>query len=530
MHCSINKIKNEDIKLKSKTGAGIGKNSLIISVVVLICKVIGFIKQSVVAWAFGVGTMTDVFFSADGYTSMIGQVMSQSVAPTVVTKYIDSKENDNNDETNELISASFIFFGGLGFVLTILSLLFSTFICSKIGIAYNTEQLVLLHSFFVCLCPVMIITAISGVAGAVLDGNQIFLPNKMCSLFFSFSIIISIFIFRNTLGVWALLIGFMFGYILHMVFMLLCARKFICFRFVNPFKVSKFKSIMKNFLPMVVGNSVLDFGHLVDRIIASSLISGSVSILYYGQVVSTDLVQAVIITTVGTVLLSTLSKQIAQKEEISVIKENIRNILISMTMIINIIIVLFLVEGKDLIRLFFERGSFNSQSTDQVYFVAISYSLGFLFMAYREVLIKVHYAFQDTKSPMINSILGIMLNIVASLFLSKKIGVSGIAVATSLSMLLIAVLSCISVKKHIGKGLINLKIIVSAFKIIIIGCLTFLFGYYCLHFFDSLPLIVRLTIKSCLIIIFYFLIGLIFREYTITELYNKKNKNKKNTN
>lgn len=57
--------------------------------------------------------------------------------------------------------------------------------------------------------------------------------------------------------------------------------------------------------------------------------------------------------------------------------------------------------------------------------------MGFLFQAARSNLIKVYYAFQDSKRPMVNGLLAISLNVVLSITLSKVLGVMGIACGAS---------------------------------------------------------------------------------------------------
>ena len=69
--------------------------------------------------------------------------------------------------------------------------------------------------------------------------------------------------------------------------------------------------------------------------------------------------------------------------------------------------------------------------------------------AARANIVKVFYAFQDTKKPMINGAIAVGTNIVLSILLSKVIGVSGIAVATSIAMLLVTVLLAKDVKKYL---------------------------------------------------------------------------------
>ena len=493
------------------------KSSLAISAIVLIGKALGFVKQAVIAWAFGASATTDIYFAADGYTSMFGQIMGQSVGPAVLTRYVKLDEEGNKEQAKQLIKQCFFFFGLIGLVLVAVNILLSTGICDLIGISYTAEQKHELKYFLIALCPVMLFTSLSGVAQGYLDAHKRFLPAKLCSLFFSVSIIISVVALRKVLGLRSLLYGFLFGYAAHTVFMLaLTATKTGVF-IGNPFKNKEFRLMMMRFGPLVVGNSIVDLGHLIDKIVASSLVAGSVSALYYGQVISSDLVNAVIISSVGTVLLTTLTKSISSRTDKKSISNRLQHTICAMTFLTGLISALYFIEGADLIKLFFERGSFEPSSTALVSAIASCYAVGFVFMANREVLIKAHYAFQDTLTPMLNSIIGVVINLCGSILLSKVMGVSGVAFATSLSMIVVAALSLFTLKKHLGcfpidrYGMIDLvKILMGIVGAVAVGALF-------RHWMIDLNTIVRMVLDSAVICLVYLGITVSLKEKIILE-------------
>ena len=76
-------------------------------------------------------------------------------------------------------------------------------------------------------------------------------------------------------------------------------------------------------------------------------------------------------------------------------------------------------------------------------------SASFLFQAVRANLVRVYYAFQNTRTPMINGAISIAVNITLSILLSKIFGVGGIALATSIAMLAVSVLLLPGLKKYI---------------------------------------------------------------------------------
>ena len=256
----------------------------------------------------------------------------------------------------------------------------------------------------------------------------------------------------------------------------------------NPFKDHEFCIILKKFLPIVIGSSIIDIGLFLNRIIASSLEPGSLSALYYAQVISTDLVNAVIVTSVGTVLLTSFTKCVSNTICVSEICERIQLAICGTGVVLGLITALYCVLSTDLVRVFFERGNFNSDMTHVVSVIVVCYSISFIGMAFREVFIKAHYAFQDTFIPMLNSICGLCINLIGSLILSRIIGVYGIAIATSCSVIIISLVSLYTLQKHLGVLPINKDTMIDIIKILFAALFTITAGkLYCNFIHDCSP-------------------------------------------
>ncbi len=513
--------------LMEKKETSIVKKSASISLLVIVGKVLGFVKQAVIAWAFGSNALTDVYFSADGYASMFGQIMSQTVGPTVLTQYIHLNEAGKEKESKKLICDSYLFFSLLSIAVIITNYFLADKICSVIGISYTAEQLSELRFFLIAMLPVMLFTSIIGVSSGYLDSHNRFLPGRLTSLFFSVSIIGFVLLFKNELGLQSLLYGFLLGYVLHMLLMLFLVVPKVGIGISNPFKNADFVAMIKRFVPLVIGISVVDLGHLVDRIVASALEGGSVSALHYGQVISSDIVSAVIVTSVGSVLLTSISKDVASNTNLETIKKRIQGIMSAMTFVIAGITALYFVEGTDLIRLFFERGSFDESNTAIVSSIEVCYSVGFIFTANRDILVKTHYAFHDTKGPMINSIAGVCLNMVLSIALSKVIGSAGIALATSISMMFAFALSIITLKKHIHGSVLEYAFASNLIKSIACFAVTVGVGKSAYMLMSNVYFLVRMIIIGVSMCIAFFLLGCILKESTAIDVLERVKKRQK---
>ena len=97
------------------------------------------------------------------------------------------------------------------------------------------------------------------------------------------------------------------------------------------------------------------------------------------------------------------------------------------------------------------------------------YSLGMLAFGLREVLSRAFYALQDTRTPMVNGAIAVVINIVLNLILSRYLGIGGLALATSFSGLVATLLLFVTLREKIGG--FGMKTVFSSFCKIL-SCVT----------------------------------------------------------
>ena len=485
--------------MKEKKSSKIVKNSIVVSGVVCLGKALSFLKQAVLAWAFGANSGTDVYFTADSYIVMFAQIQTTSISPGILTEYILLDENKNRRDLEYFLRKCFVIFPVIALVLILVNIVLANQISIMLGISYSPEQRQKLQQLMICLCPVILFASFSGVSNGILDANERFVPSKFLSLFFSVSIIIFVFLFHDKLGIESMLLGFLLGYGFHTVYVTVLAKRYFSFGKIKK-RDESFIRVMRRVLPLVIGNSIVDIGHLVDKIIASSLVTGSVTYLYYGQVISNDLVNSVIITAIGTVFLPSLTRMAVNRCDGYTVANRISEIIGIEVAILTVIVGLFVVEGTDFVKFFFERGSFSSEAPMYVTGIAI--------------LTKTHYAYQDTVTPMKNGIIGVIINTVLSFIFSRFIGVFGIALATSISMAFVAFIMSHSIKKYIGIYPLNKRFWGSFIKTFVSMGVTIFVGFLLREIMYNIHYIIRMICITFAMIIVY-LIGLIVLKHNV---------------
>jgi len=202
---------------------------------------------------------------------------------------------------------------------------------------------------------------------------------------------------------------------------------------------------MKLIVPVLIGASVSQINFLIDRSFASNLGEGGISTLNFANKLNM-FVYGVFGVAISTVVYTSLSKFSAQNNE-----ENYNQTLIESINIMNLIMIPatigMIVLRHPLVDIVFKHGAFDETSARLTAEVLLFYAPGILAYGIRDIINRAFYALQDTKTPMINSVIGLAINIVLNAVLVKYMGITGLALATTISAITTSLLLLFSFKK-----------------------------------------------------------------------------------
>jgi putative peptidoglycan lipid II flippase len=205
------------------------------------------------------------------------------------------------------------------------------------------------------------------------------------------------------------------------------------------------REVGRLFAPRVLGLGVLQLNKLLSGVLfASFLIAGSIAYLDYAWLmIMTPLAVAM---AVGTAVFPTLSEASAVER-----RSHFQQVFqLSLRMILFVTIpasVGLMVLGEPVIRLLFEHGTFDDQSTRATAYALVFFSIGLAGHATVEIVDRVFYALDDTRSPVLIAISAIGLNVVLSLLFMQiwlrndpAHAFGGLALANSIAALVEAVI------------------------------------------------------------------------------------------
>ena len=201
-------------------------------------------------------------------------------------------------------------------------------------------------------------------------------------------------------------------------------------------------------LPIFLGKTINSINIIIDKSIASLLSEGVVSVLNYGNRI-TGFVTSVFVVSITTALFPQLSR-LSAASETKQLKRTYRSSCGIIGLFVIPISAGMMMFSREFVQLLFLRGEFTEYDVQRTGEVVFFYALGLLFYSLKEVTINVYYALQDTKTPTVNSLLAIILNIVLNLLLMQKMEHKGLALATALSSFITTVLLLIRLQRKMG--------------------------------------------------------------------------------
>ncbi|MCU9814824.1 murein biosynthesis integral membrane protein MurJ [Paraclostridium sp. AKS73] len=429
--------------------SNLAKSAFWLMVVTMLSKVLGLGRELVLGYFYGTSGYSDVYIVAMN----IPLVVFASIGTALLTTFIPLYQevlNDKGEEralkfSNNIMNIVII----LSIILGILGYIFAEPLVKMFAFHYEGEKLILAVKFVRIMIGGVVFIGLSNLMTSYLQIKGDFTIPGMIGFPNNIIIILSIILSGVTGNIYILAIGSLIGMASQFLFQVPFAiKKGYKFKPTIDFKDEYLKKMLWLVLPVLIGVAVNQINAMVDRSLASGLEDGVITALSNANRLN-GFVMGMFIATLGAVIYPTLSKLSTEnnKEKFA---ESVANSVNCVNLLVVPASIGAMILATPVVRILFERGAFNDRSTTLTATALVFYSIGMVGFGLRDILGKVFYSLKDTKTPMINGVIAVILNIVLNIVLVKVMGHGGLALATSLSALICIVLLFISLKKKIG--------------------------------------------------------------------------------
>ena len=410
----------------------------VVGAATLLSRILGFMRDAVIAWFFGAGFSSDAFIAAFRIPNLLRRLFAEgslsSAFIPVFTQYIVRR---GQPEAFYLARSAFRLLSVLLILVTIGGILLSPWIVKLMAPGFAADKYSLTVSLTRLMFPYIFFIGLVALCMGILNVLGHFAAPALAPALLNISIIGSVLFISPSLCVPAvgLAVGVLIGGALQLAFQLpalLCKgfRFWEKARFVHP----GLRQVGTLIPPVILGGAVYQINIVISTILGSLLAEGSVTYLYFAD----RLVQfplGVFAIAAATAILPSLSRQ-AASEDFEALKDTFGHALKLVFFISIPAMVGLIVLRESIVTLLFQRGEFDAVATRLTAQALLYYSLGLWAFSAVRIVTATFFAMQDTRTPVKMAGLSILANIILGLVLMKPLGHGGLALATSLASIL----------------------------------------------------------------------------------------------
>lgn len=421
------------------------KSTLIVAVFFGLEKVLGFARQILIARQFGLSPQLDAFNAANNFPDLLFALISGGALGIAFIPVLSEtlQKQDRQalwDLFSRIANLMFLVTGGIALVLVLLA---GPLVSKVITPGFSPAQQQLVTNIMRLDLIATMIFSLSGLVIAGLQANQHFLLPAMAPSMYDLGMLFGVIILAPEtgyqigpislpafgMGIYGLVYGSIIGAVM---FLLIQVPGLIIYKFhwtpainLHHPGVRKVIALMS---PRVLTVFFIQLVFIATDNIASSLkVTGAVSALVYGWLFM-QVPETLIGTTIGVVLLPTISTQIALKQ-IDAFRQSLNHagrIILAFTIPVAALV---MVGIRPLVSIL----GFEAAGTELVVWVTRGFLVGLMGHALIEVASRSFYAQQNALIPLGASFLAALSFVVLAIGLSFIIGVAGIALANGLA-------------------------------------------------------------------------------------------------
>ncbi|KPX17479.1 Protein MurJ -like protein [Pseudomonas syringae pv. delphinii] len=411
------------------------KSLAAVSSITMVSRVLGFVRDTIIARTFGAGMATDAFFIAFKLPNLLRRIFAEGAFSQAFVPILAEYKSQQGEEATRTFVAYVTGLLTLALaVVTLLGVIFAPWViwATAPGFADTPEKFALTSDLLRVTFPYILLISLSSMAGAILNTwNRFSVPAFVPTLLNVSMIFFALFLTPYfdppvmALG-WAVLVGGLLQLLyqlphLKKIGMLVLPR--LNLRDTGVWRV------MKQMLPAILGVSVSQISLIINTIFASFLVAGSVSWMYYADRLM-ELPSGVLGVALGTILLPILSKTYAQRDRQEYSRILDWGLRLCFVLVLPCTLALGLLAEPLTVSLF-QYGQFNALDAAMTQRALVAYSVGLLGIILIKVLAPGFYAQQNIRTPVKIAIFTLIVTQLLNLAFIVPLQHAGLALAIS---------------------------------------------------------------------------------------------------
>lgn len=417
--------------------------TVLLMITVMLSRVIGYVREAYIAYAFGAGGQTDAYVAAFTLPDWLNYILAGGTASitfiSIYTRFLAEKREADAEKTFSVIITVMTTVFLIG---TLAAEIFTPQFVGWMFHGFSAEQMRLCVSLTRILLPAQIFFYVGGVVGAVLLSHRMFLFPSFGPLLYNVFIILGGVLGGKQFGIASLAYGALAGAVIgpFLVNAIGAARIGTGYQLSFDVKNDAFREWVRLSIPLMLGVSLVTADDWILRYFASSGIGDIARLNYAKRLFAVPI--AVLGQATGQASLPFFAKLFGEKKR-KEFEETVNGSVYRISALSFLTSALMMVASLPLIDLVYRRGhfSFGDAQATAVYFFWFSLSLAF--WAAQGLYARAFYAAGDTLTPMIACTLVTMASLVVYRALFQAFSVVGLAIASDVGIVANTVIAAI---------------------------------------------------------------------------------------
>jgi putative peptidoglycan lipid II flippase len=426
-------------------------STLVVSGCTLISRLLGFVRQAVLAKYIGGGTNADILNFTFNIPNNLRKLMAEGALSSAFVPVLSREivHHGDSDRPKKLVQNILALQFVIIIPLTVLAIIFAKPFMALIS-DYQGQELETAASLFRFFINYLFLISISAVLMGTLNSNSSFFIPAITPVLFSVFVISSIIFLHKSLGLYSMVVGVLAGGVAQVLFQI---PKFIRLKYsiVPSFKEKnpEFKTVLINWVPILIASSIFSVMQIIAGSFATTLDEGSVTALT-NSLVFFQLPLGIFSIAITTVMFPKMSRQ-AARDDIEGVKDSVMRGLNMMLMLLVPSMVILILFGRDMITAAFVRGLYSEDHAKAAALVLIYYAAGLFSVGAFNFLNRFFYSRKNFKIPLITAGIVAVTDISLSLILKGPLQASGLALANTIAFTLGFFILFVCFRKQTGK-------------------------------------------------------------------------------
>ena len=405
-------------------------SAVLLFVLSLVNKGLGFIKSMTIASVFGATIQTDAYYVAEGLMQNALIPISEAVAVSFLPIYITIKEK-NKEEAHKFTSRTITDIFLLALVLSGILYVVAPMLLKLMLPSYTADQVAMSVYYFRILIWGMCFYMSNQLLQSLLNAEKQYGFSSFTAMMNNLILTAAVLLMGHRFGLSAMAMAVPFSYIAQYLFLLIRSPDYGRLTFRYGWRDSRIWKLCLQAAPIFFGNAICELNQLVDKSLLSGMETGSVTAVSYASVLyqfASNLISIPMTTIIYTELAESFAA--GKKEEGGAKLE--KGIHISLFFCIPLSLFV-MIAANLVVEITYGRGAFDAQAVAMTSEGLRYYGLCFLAYCLNALLFRACYSLNDTMLPMKVGLGTVSLNIVLSIILAHFMGLKGVVLATAIA-------------------------------------------------------------------------------------------------